>query len=74
MPKPTKTPEEKAVFRYRRDQVRAKLPRYAALLLTASHPKFTPEQVYNVLRSPIRCYDDSVLVALEELATSKTPA
>ena len=74
MPKPIKTPEEKAVFRYRRDQVRSKLPRYAALLVTAHRPDMTAEQVYNVLRNPIRSYDDEVLKALEEIATSKIAA
>lgn len=74
MPKPTKTLEEKAVFRYRRNQARAKLSRYAALLVTAKRPDLTPEQVYNVLRDPIRCYDDEVLEVLEELATTKAAA
>lgn len=71
MPKPTKTPEDKAVFRYRRDAVRAKLPRYAALLVTAQRPDLTAEQVYNVLRSPIRSYDDDVLNELEKIASLK---
>ena len=68
MPTTQKTPEEQAVFRYRVKQAREKLPRSATKVLTTVYPHLKPEQVYNVLRTPIRCYDDEVLKHLEELA------
>ncbi|KAA9333365.1 hypothetical protein F0P96_10370 [Hymenobacter busanensis] len=74
MPKALKTPEEKAVFRYRVEQVKPRLKRYAALLVTSQHPEISAERVYNVLRTPVRCYDDEVLNALEELANLKVAA
>lgn len=74
MAKPLKTPEEKAVFRYRVEQVRPRLKRYAALLVNTKRPDIDAERVYNVLRNPIRCYDDEVLNVLEELANVKAVA
>ncbi|MCC3159725.1 hypothetical protein LJ737_20960 [Hymenobacter sp. 15J16-1T3B] len=74
MAKSSKTPEEKAVFRYRIEQVRPRLKRYAALLVTSKRPDIDAERVYNVLRNPIRCYDDEVLEVLEEIANVKVAA
>lgn len=74
MPTATKTPEDKAVFRYRLNQIRPQLKRYSALLVNSLHPEISTERVYNVLRTPIRCYDDEVLNILEELTRVKTTA
>jgi hypothetical protein len=74
MPTATKTPEDKAVFRYRLEQIRPRLKRYAALVVNSLHPHIHTERVYNVLRTPIRCYDDEVLDALESIANTNVPA
>ncbi|NVO32934.1 hypothetical protein [Hymenobacter lapidiphilus] len=68
-----KTPDEKAVFRYRLEQVRPLLPSVPAIRINTLHPEIDPELVRNVLRRPCRRYDEKILTELENLA-KQTPA
>ncbi|MCC2547678.1 hypothetical protein LJY25_14580 [Hymenobacter sp. BT175] len=74
MPKPLKSPEEKAVFRYRVEVARPKLPQWPAVRVSTMRPDIDPEDVRNVLRRPPRRYDDDILNELEKLAVSQPAA
>lgn len=75
MPKALKTQEEKRAFEARLEAIRADLPEQPGSEL-ASFCRFTQRDVFpqshvwNVLRKPIRRYDDDILKALESMVRS----
>ena len=69
-----KNPKEKAEYARKLAKVRPFLPGNPASVLTTIRPDFETEHVYNVLRTPIRRYDDDILAALIDLATPRMRA
>lgn len=75
-----KTQAEKREFEERLDTIRPDLPDNTAIELNAycrynQLATFKPEHIYNVLRTPVRRYDDDILGALEKMvSTLKTAA
>lgn len=75
MPKALKTREEKTEYENRLNAIRPDLPDYAGQEL-ASFCRYTqrealkPQHVWNVLRQPVRRYDDEILKALEAMVKS----
>lgn len=80
MPKALKTTEEKQAYTARLDAIRDFLPEQSGSEL-ASFCRYTQREtfkqahVWNVLRQPVRRYDDEILKALESMVKSlKTAA
>ena len=75
MPKALKTQAEKQAFELRLEAIRPDLPEQAGSEL-ASFCRYTQREVFkqahvwNVLRKPIRRYDDEILKALEAMVKS----
>jgi hypothetical protein len=72
MPKALKTPQEKAAYELRLEAIRSNLPEQAGSELASfcrytQRPVFKQSHVWNVLRQPIRRYDDEILKALEAM-------
>lgn len=72
MPKALKTQEEKRAFKARLEAIRADLPDQAGSELASfcrytQRDVFKQNHVWNVLRQPIRRYDDEILKALESM-------
>ena len=72
MPKALKTPEEKDAYALRLEAIRAELPEQAGSELSSfcrytQRAAFKKLHVWNVLRIPIRRYDDEILKALEAM-------
>lgn len=68
MPKAVKTPQEKAYFAARVDFIRPSLPSSPGVRVNTLHPHIPSEHVIDVLRKPVRRYNDEILAALEALA------
>jgi hypothetical protein len=68
MPKAVKTPQEKAYFAARVDSLRQFLPSSPGVRVNTLHPHIPSEHVIDVLRKPVRRYNDEILAALEALA------
>ena len=67
-----KTREEKGAFESRLTAIRDELPNNTAQELNAfcrytQRDTFESEHIYNVLRTPVRRYDDAILKALEKM-------
>lgn len=65
-----KTRPEKLEYASRLKLIRPNLPESTAVELNAfcrytQRDTFHPEHIYNVMRTPIRRYDDEILTALE---------
>ncbi|RPD50016.1 hypothetical protein DNI29_04260 [Hymenobacter sediminis] len=65
---PQKTQAQKADFEKKLARIRPQLPKPTVAILCAIRPDLDPERVQNVLRTPIRRYDDEILKALTLLA------
>ena len=75
MPKALKTQEEKRAYERRLGAIRAELPERAGLELAAfcrytQRENFKQSHIWNVLRQPVRRYDDDILKALESMVKS----
>ena len=75
MPKALKTPAEKAAYAARLEAIRPYLPAQASRELAAfcrytQRQIFTQSHVHNVLRQPVRRYDDAILLSLEAMTKS----
>lgn len=68
MPRAVKTPEEKEYFAARVDFIRSRLPSSPGVRVNTLHPHIPREHVIDVLRKPVRRYNDEILAALESLA------
>lgn len=67
-----KTQVEKLLYQQRLEAIREELPGNTAVELNAfcrytQRDTFEPEHIYNVLRTPIRRYDDEILECLEKM-------
>jgi hypothetical protein len=81
MPKALKTPEQKRAYELRLEAIRSELSEHPVMELNSfclytQRDKFPKKHVYNVLRVPVRRYDDEILKALEAMvkATAKLAA
>lgn len=75
MPKALKTHEEKRAYKARLEAIRPDLPEQAGSELASfcrytQREVFKQDHVWNVLRQPIRRYDDEILKALEAMVKS----
>lgn len=75
MPKALKTPAEKSTYKARLDAIRGDLPEQAGSELASfcrytQREMFKQSHIWNVLRQPIRRYDDDILKALESMVKS----
>jgi len=75
MPKALKTQDEKRAYEARLEAIRAELPEQAGSELASfcrytQRDNFKQQHVWNVLRQPIRRYDDEILKALEAMVKS----
>ena len=75
MPKALKTAAEKNAYNARLAAIRASLPAQAGRELAAfcrytQREVFPQAHVHNVLRNPVRRYDDNILMSLEAMAKS----
>ena len=66
------TPEEKEVFRARRDELLPYLPDWPVMAVKRFAPGINPKHAYNVLRTDIKRYDLKIL-GLFELVRLSTP-
>ncbi|MDB5235439.1 MAG: hypothetical protein JWR44_2432 [Hymenobacter sp.] len=75
MPKALKNHEEKQAYKARLEVIRPDLPEQpgselASFCRYTQRPVFNQDHVWNVLRQPIRRYDDEILKALEAMVKS----
>lgn len=70
MPKAVKSFAEKQYFADRVNLIRPRLPSSPGVRINTLHPHIPSEHVIDVLRTPVRRYNDEILAALESLALS----